>query len=99
MLDQLTHSDFSRCLNQVFLIHFNETECLETQLIQVRVLGQPYKPGKREPFSLIFSSPIKDRYLVQGTYPIEHETMGTLEIFISALGPDDKGMNYEAIFT
>jgi hypothetical protein len=99
MLDQLTHSDFALHLNEVFLIHYDGTQRLETRLIKVKVLGQPYKPGRREPFSLIFSSPIKDSYLVQGIYPIEHETMGTLEIFISALGPDDEGMNYEAIFT
>ena len=98
MLGQLTHSDFARYLNQVFVIHYDDVELLETRLTRVKVLGRPYQPGKREPFSLIFSSSIKDSYLVQGTYPIEHETMGTQEIFITALGPDDRGMNYEAIF-
>ncbi len=99
MLDKLTHSDFAQHLNEVFLIHYNDTERLETRLTGVKVLGQPYKPGRREPFSLVFSSPLKDRYLPQGTYSIENEGLGSLDIFITALGPDDRGMNYEVVFT
>jgi len=99
MLETLTHHDFVPYLNQTFIIHYDGTEQLETTLFKVEVVGKPYKTGHREPFSLRFLSPLKDRYLAQGTYPFEHAKLGTLSIFITALGPVDEGMLYEAIFT
>ncbi len=99
MLEKLTHHDFLPYLNQTFLIHYDGTEQLEVRLVKVEVVGKPYKANHREPFSVRFISPLKDRYLVQGTYSVEHEKLGTFAIFITALGSMDEGMGYEAIFT
>jgi hypothetical protein len=34
----------------------------------------------------------------QGIYKLENEKLGALEIFLVPIGPDEKGMRYEAIF-
>ena len=53
---------------------------------------------QREPFSLLFRGP-GNLQLPQRTYRIEHDPMGTFDLFIVPLGPDDQGFRYEAIFT
>lgn len=38
-------------------------------------------------------------HVPQGIHRVEHEQLGSLEIFLVPLGPDQQGMRYEAIFT
>ena len=54
--------------------------------------------GRREPFNLLFRGP-RSPYARQGTHRLEHDRLGTLEIFLVPLGPDATGMRYEAVFT
>ncbi len=105
MLDQLTSADFAPYLKQTFRIYFAPTECIETELIQVDDLpggyddldeGEP--PPRRKPFSLIFRSEQVDSYLPQKIYTVQHEQIGSLDIFLVPIGPDPKGMRYQAIF-
>jgi hypothetical protein len=35
----------------------------------------------------------------QQIVPLEHDTMGRLDIFLVSIGPDEQGMQYEAIFS
>lgn len=51
----------------------------------------------RAPFSLLFRCE-SDSVLSQGTYEVFHPALGTMELFMVPLGPDDRGMRYEAIF-
>jgi hypothetical protein len=103
MLADLTISDFVGHVNDSFRIALGKEEVLELQLIEARTIGESRRtapPGIREqPFSLIFRS-ARDRLLPQQIYPIEHPTLGTLEIFLVPLGPapDSTGLQYQAIF-
>ena len=97
MLDKLTYEDFSACLHQRFLIHTTEQEPLETELIEVRPLVALDDEDRRRPFSLIFLGP-EETVLRQGTFTVENETMGKLDIFLVTLGPDKKGMRHECVF-
>ncbi len=98
MLDRLTQDDFSKCLHQKFLVHVAEQEPLETELIEVRGLVPPDDdPDRRQPFSLIFLGPAEVR-LQQGTFTVENQTLGKLDIFLVTLGPGKEGMRYESIF-
>ena len=58
---------------------------------------------QREAFSLLFhdQEAVDDSYLPQGIYPLEHEELGRLDIFIVPIGPDAEkaGMRYEAVFS
>jgi hypothetical protein len=49
-------------------------------------------------FSLIFVAP-KGPWLPQAVYPVQHPTLGTLEIFLVPVGAAFGGNGYQAIFT
>ena len=99
MLDKLQSTDFSGCLNQVFQLRLEELDPIPLELVSVTELGAPYMPGGRRPFSLLFLGPPSPRYLLQGTYRLEHEGLGTLDLFVVPLGPQEGRMQYEAVFT
>ena len=70
---------------------------LELELIEANPLGA--RPGRgRAPFSVLFRGPLAP-VMPQRIYPLVHETLGSLELFIVPIGPRDGGMVYEAIFT
>ena len=51
----------------------------------------------RRPFALRFRVPAPS-VLPQQVFPLRHEQLGTLEIFLVPLGQDADGVRYEAIF-
>jgi hypothetical protein len=97
MLQDFTHPLFTEHLNERFRI-FSDAASFEVELIQAEAYGS-YNDGtaRRAPFSLIFRGPL-DPVLVQRTYRLEHETLGTLEIFLVPIGSNQDGMRYEAVF-
>jgi len=98
MLAGLTHETFTKCLNQKCQVHHQHGN-LEMELIECRKLGaRGRNESQREPFALLFRGP-KGPILSQQTYQFDFEHLGTLEIFIVPIGPDESGVQYEAIFT
>ena len=104
MLADLTISDFIGHVNDSFRIALGYGRSARVcELIEAKTIGEsrrPAPPGIREqPFSLIFRGP-RDRLLPQRIYPVEHPTLGTLEIFLVPLGPaaDSTGLHYQAVF-
>src|SRR5436309_3177 len=57
----------------------------------------PGDAGGRAPFSLVFRGPLEP-VLPQRIYRFEHDELGSFELFIVPLGPDESGMRYEAVF-
>ena len=98
MLDQLRSEDFAPYLNQTFRVQLEGLQSLELELVQVAPAGQLARPGLREPLSLLFLGPVSSQYLVQHIYRLEHDGLGTLDIFLVPLGPEGGRMRYEAIF-
>lgn len=106
MLDTLSSTEFSTHLGERFEIHWGGPEPMAVTLVSVTPLGltnsppsEAPQPPRRGAFSLIFRSPIRDRYLVQRIYTVTHATLGSLDIFLVPIGPDTEGMRYEAVFT
>jgi hypothetical protein len=103
-LNELTVEHFESCVGQVFTIHYDPEQTLETTLAEVIKLGpEPPadKPSKRRrAFSVLFQGPMTP-IMQQGIYTIDNSTLGSLDIFIVPLGPDSEqqGIQYEAIFT
>ena|SRR5687767_6580130 len=103
-LSELTFEHFEPYIGQIFLIHYEADQTLETTLVQVAKLGpepaadQP--PQRRRAFSLLFQAPMT-AILRQSIYTVEHPALGSLDIFLVPLGPDreQQGIRYEAIFT
>jgi hypothetical protein len=78
---------------------------IETELVEVTEHGYSTPDSFRAPFSVLFYGPLQP-VLPQGSYRVEHEQLGTLELFIVPVGPDESrvpgqaptAMRYEAVF-
>jgi hypothetical protein len=66
------------------------------KLAKVDPVGDSGRAGGA--FSLIFVAP-KGPWLPQAIYPVQHPTLGTLEIFLVPVGSVFGGNGYQAIFT
>jgi hypothetical protein len=95
----LSRATFLECVGSTFRLHREPEPPMELTLSEAKALGTPGSTyqSRREPFSLLFHGP-KSFYVPQKIYPLEHEAIGTLEIFLVPVGPDERGMRYEAIF-
>ncbi len=66
----------------------------------VEVDRLPSRPGapRPEPFRLLFAGPANP-ILEQRIHSLQHRDLGSIELFLVALGPGpDGGMRYESIF-
>ncbi|MDQ1639915.1 MAG: hypothetical protein QOF62_3254 [Pyrinomonadaceae bacterium] len=90
----MTNTAFSETLDSDFLLE-DETRSQNLKLIKVseRKAVPPY-----EQFSIMFRGDT-DMALEQGTFHLEHPSMGALDIFLVPVKRDEEGMYYEAIFS
>jgi Domain of unknown function (DUF6916) len=98
----LSEASFSAHLNTDFRIHIGLLKVVDLKLVEVKHSEQPSKSSlpamtKQEGFSILFVAP-RGLVLQQGTYKVEHEQMGTFDLFIVPMRKNKKGQYYEAIF-
>lgn len=103
MLDTFTVATFTPHLGETFHIRPDSSDSLAVQLIEATELpggsaGAARVGPPRTPFSIVFRGP-GDVLLPQGIFRIEHDTIGTFELFLVPIGPDEQGLLYQAIFT
>lgn len=102
MAEQLKISDYAAHLNDSFVIRLSTGADLVLELIEVSPVEHAgdsgIKPAVRQSFSLVFCGGPRDQWLPQQIYALEHRELGTLSIFLVPVGPNDKGMCYEAVF-
>jgi hypothetical protein len=101
MLENFTIETFSEHLGSKFRVHTEASEQFDVELISATALGGSRGeeiPDRRQPFSLVFRGP-GDILLPQRIYRMEHDRIGIFELFIVPIGPDEKGLRYESIFT
>lgn len=55
--------------------------------------------GRRMPFSLIFHAVVDGAHLEQQTLALTHPAAGSTPLFVVPLGPDGRGMRYEAVIS
>jgi len=96
MLDKLTRADFGPLVGSSFSLEAHDVT-LELQLIASDSAGAPESSAPRQPFSLLFRGP-HSPLLAQQIHPLNHSSLGVLEIFLVPIGPDDQGQRYQAIF-
>jgi hypothetical protein len=92
MLNEFTRATFDPFLHQTFQVSDGAGQSIETTLIEI----SGHAPAER-PFSLIFRR-LQGRALPQRIYHVEHAQLGAFELFLVPIGPDDKGMRYQAVF-
>jgi hypothetical protein len=101
MLESFTVQTFTGHVGSTFRIYPDASNPLDVELISATGLGErPEREsvGRREPFSIVFRGP-GDVLLPQRIYRTEHDRIGSFELFLVPIGPDEKGLRYEAIFT
>jgi Domain of unknown function (DUF6916) len=87
-LDALTAADFEPLRGQLFRIG----DAFVAELVEVTEIRS--EPGGRAPFSLVFEGGPSPP-LPQAIYPVHHERLGALEIFLVPIASD----RYQAVFT
>jgi hypothetical protein len=101
MLDQFTQATFEPLVGKRFRLQVSAGTGVEVELIEALRLpaypGRHGQPPRREPFTLTFRGP-REIILPQRIYPLEQEALGTVEVFLVPIGPDDAGQRYEAVF-
>ena len=98
MVEDFTVSTFSELVGSPFSLRLDDGSALELELVDAT--PAPSHPGEareRAPFSIVFRGPTEP-VLPQRIYPLENETLGAFELFIVPVGPDESGMQYEAVF-
>ncbi len=96
MLENLKVEDFAGRVGETFRLDPPEDGPLELELTEAR--GEGGDSHSRQPFSLVFRGPAEP-ILLQRIWRLEHADLGALEIFLVPIGPDGKGMRYEAVFS
>lgn len=96
MIDKLTCEDFAPHVDETFQIEIESGNVLDMHLIEATELGGTV--ADRTPFSLIFRT-AEEEPLAQRIYKVRHRKLGTMDLFLVPIGPDNEGMRYEAVFT
>ena len=92
----LTEAEFSKHVNTKFRVAGEQPLELELETVK-GYLGKAHEQQGMERFSAFFSGP-RERLLRQAVYVLEHEGMGTFELFLVPIGQDEQGSRYEAVF-
>jgi hypothetical protein len=90
----LTHEQFAENLNTKFHVSADGINIVELELAEISELKLI---ATQEQFSVVFRGP-RDRFLGQGTRPLDHEKMGRSELFLVPIREDAEGYYYEAVF-
>ncbi len=97
-LEDLTIDHFSDRIGQTFRATA-EGRTLPLTPRSVDALPRPVEDQGREPFSLEFHHEGVEDHVPQQIVAIEHDDLGSFDLFVVPLGPAGGGMRYEAIFT
>ncbi len=94
MLENLNVQTFAEQLNTKFTIPVSDSDALVLELIKAEDTGSS---PRQEQFSLIFRGPA-DRAIPQGTYRMEHDNLGQMNLFLVPVAKQEDGMHYQAVF-
>lgn len=98
-LDTVTVADFEPYVDSCFALTLLDGQALRLTLQAATPLTRPGRTSAgRRPFSLLFTGPAAVK-LPQQIYPLYHDALGLLEIFIVPISDDPELRTYEAIFS
>ena len=94
----VTVETFAGREGETFSIQFADAK-LDLTLASVQRSPEPWgRAEMREPFSLAFHGPL-EHILPQQIWPLDHDEIGRLDVFLVPLEPGDDAAQYEAVFT
>jgi hypothetical protein len=94
MTETLTRDAFAVCIGSSFRLCPDQQGGFDLLLDEVSELKTAHG---FESFSLIFRSP-ESSMTPQATYPLLHEKLGAMDIFLVPVKQDESGAYYEAVF-
>jgi hypothetical protein len=102
VLESFTAATFAPFVQTPFGVRVDEEHELTLELVEARAADEERAraaaaTGVRTPFSLVFSGPLEP-LLPQRIYRLEHERLGTFDLFLVPIGPEDGAMRYQAVF-
>lgn len=95
MPERMSHEDFEPHLNTTFRLLRGEAEPLELELVEIT--GGEGAFENSYSFSLVFRGG-PHFTLQQHIFTLEHDRLGTLDLFLVPIGRDPDGFRYEAVF-
>ena len=90
----LTKAVFEQNLNSRFWLRDGDGERTQLDLVELKD-GNAAPP--REQFSLLFRGD-KSRIHPQNNYPMEHEVIGSFDLFLVPVNQNNEGTFYQAVF-
>jgi hypothetical protein len=97
MTEQLTCDMFSEHVGETFRLALESGDTLDLELIEAELSRIQETKSDRAPFALVFRGD-PETVLPQCLYHLKHDTMGDVSLFLVPIGPDEQGMQYEAVF-
>lgn len=99
MLETLTADAFTALVGDRFTLTDGNLR-VPVELVSVTRLGASSTApgGRREAFSLVFRGPL-GLTAPQRIYALEHEALGSHDLFFVPIKPEDDGAYLEAVFT
>jgi len=98
MLETFTPASFQEHVGSRFRLSLPAQEPLELELGEIVLYEEnPDHAPRKQPFSLVLVGPLRP-VLQQAIYSLEHAALGKMEVFLVPIGPDKRGMRYEAAF-
>jgi len=99
-LDELTFDVMQPLIGTSFLLPVEGRDAIELKVTDVCKVMERVRSKRltRQPFSIYFTGP-RDVMIKQGMYPLRHEQLGEMLIFIVPVGQATDGLEYEAVFT
>lgn len=100
MLQSLTLETFTPRIGERFRVTAGDGKTMDVTLMEVTALDASTRSPstQRAPFSLIFLGPVRPVW-PQSIYRVDHDAIGSVDLFLVPVGPRDGGMQYEAVFT
>ncbi|MCA1618803.1 MAG: hypothetical protein LC795_05725 [Acidobacteria bacterium] len=98
MAATFTAEEFRQHLGSKFGVRLDTPRPVELELIEVKDYNpQPKESEGMERFSLYLQGP-GDIMLNQGTFMLEHPSLGELALFMVPIARDPQGFRYEVVF-
>ena len=102
MLETFTVATFSDHLGETFRLYVDSARSLNVELIEATDLSERFSrepaEGRRRPFFIAFRGP-RTILLPQQISRMEHDTIGSFDLFLVPIGLDQAGLRYEAVFS
>jgi hypothetical protein len=93
-----TAEEFRQHLGTRFAVRLDTPRPVELELTEVKDYNaQANEPATMERYSLFFHGP-DDIMLNQGTFTLEHPSMGELTLFMVPVAREPQGFRYEVVF-